>query len=114
MVDTLRSQGRPVIYVSLALAAGFFVLCVSSFVPTRQAGFLCGVVMLVAMVGELMLTPLLMYSTQLVTLWDLVRLRMNAAAMLRAPLFHTGSKLFRNLARNLAHRLRESTSVVPA
>jgi hypothetical protein len=92
MIDTLRSQGRPVIFVSLALAAGFLALCFSSFVPARQAGFLCGVVMLVAMVGELTLTPLLVYSTQLVTLWDLVRLRMNAGAMLRAPLFQDLSR----------------------
>ena len=87
MIETLRSQGRPVIYVSVALAAGFLVLSFSNFVPTRQAGVLCGLVMLVAMVGELTLTPLLMYSTQLVTLWDLVRLRMNAEALARAPLF---------------------------
>jgi uncharacterized protein len=92
MVDTLRSQGRPVIYVSLALAAGFLVLGFSSFVPTRQVGVLCGLIMLVAMVGELTLTPLLMYSTQLVTLWDLVRLRMNAEALLRAPLFRDLSR----------------------
>jgi predicted RND superfamily exporter protein/CRP-like cAMP-binding protein len=92
MVDTLRSQGRPVIYVSVALAAGFLVLGFSSFVPTRQAGLLCGLIMLVAMVGELTLTPLLMYSTQLVTLWDLVRLRMNAQALLRAPLFRDLSR----------------------
>jgi hypothetical protein len=87
MVDTLRAQGRPVIYVSLALAAGFLVLGFSSFVPARQAGLLCGLVMLVAMVGELVLTPLLMYSTQLVTLWDLVRLRMDDEALKRTPLF---------------------------
>ena len=92
MVDTLRSQGRPVIYVSLALAAGFFVVGFSNFVPTRQAGVLCGLVMLVAMVGELTLTPLLMYSTQLVTLWDLVRLRMNSQALRRAPLFRDLSR----------------------
>ena len=92
MVDTLRSQGRPVIYVSVALAAGFLVLGFSNFVPTRQVGVLCGLIMLVAMVGELTLTPLLMYSTQLVTLWDLVRLRMNADALLRAPLFRDLSR----------------------
>lgn len=92
MVDTLRSQGRPVVYVSVALAAGFLVLAFSSFVPTRQVGVLCGLIMLVAMLGELTLTPLLMYSTQLVTLWDLVLLRMNAQALLRAPLFRDLSR----------------------
>jgi len=73
MFNTTRSQGRPIIYVSLALAAGFLALAFSNFAPTVQFGWLAAGVMLLAMVGELMLTPILMYSTRLVTLWDLVQ-----------------------------------------
>jgi uncharacterized protein len=42
--------------------------------------------MLLAMVGELMLTPILMYSTRLVTLWDLIQTRMDPAVVRTAPL----------------------------
>ncbi|HEY2991664.1 MAG TPA: MMPL family transporter [Methylomirabilota bacterium] len=86
MVETLRSEGRPIIYVSLALAAGFFVLMFSSFVPTRQLGFLSGLVMLLAMVAELVLTPLLMHSTRLVTLWNVVQVKMAREVVRTAPL----------------------------
>ena len=86
MVETLRSEGRPIIYVSVALAAGFFVLMFSSFVPTRQLGFLSGVVMLLAMVAELVLTPLLMHSTRLVTLWNVLNVKMRRDVVREAPL----------------------------
>ncbi|MBI4591169.1 MAG: RND family transporter [Candidatus Rokubacteria bacterium] len=65
MVNTMRIQGRPIIYVSLTLAAGFFVLVFSNFVPTVQFGALSALVMLVAMITELILTPILMYSIRL-------------------------------------------------
>jgi len=86
MVATLEAEGRPIIYVSLALAAGFFVLMFSSFVPTRQLGFLSGVVMLLAMVAELVLTPLLMHSTRLVTLWNVLHVKMPRDVVRSSPL----------------------------
>jgi hypothetical protein len=85
MLNTMKAQGRPIIYVSLALAGGFLVLAFSSFVPIFHLGVLSAVVMLVAMVVELVLTPLLMYSTRLVTLWDMVMLKLNRET-LRTPL----------------------------
>jgi len=88
MFNTMRAQGRPIIYVSLALAAGFLVLVFSNFVPTVHFGLLAAGVMLLAMFSELMLTPILMYSTRLVTLWDLVLTRMDPAVVRAAPLLH--------------------------
>jgi predicted RND superfamily exporter protein len=88
MYNTMRAQGRPIIYVSVALAAGFMALVFSSFVPTVQFGLLAAAVMLLAMVSELMLTPLLMFSTRLITLWDLVLTRMDPAVVKTAPLLH--------------------------
>jgi CRP-like cAMP-binding protein len=42
--------------------------------------------MLLALVGELTLTPVLMYSVRLVTLWDMVSLKMNRDLVKTAPL----------------------------
>lgn len=86
MRRTMQSQGRPIIYVSLALAAGFFVLSFSNFVPIAQMGLLSGIVILVAMVSEMVLTPLLMVSTRLATLWDMVMLKMDPDVVRSAPL----------------------------
>lgn len=59
-IETLRAEARPIICVSLALAAGFLTLTASSFASTRQFGALSAFVMLLAMAGELMLGPLVM------------------------------------------------------
>lgn len=87
MVETLRIEARPIVYVSLALAGGFLILVFSSFVPTRLFGALSAFVMIVAMVAELILTPILMYSTRLVTLWDMLLLKLNRDLTTTVPLF---------------------------
>lgn len=59
---TLGSQGRPIVYVSLTLAAGFLVMTASNFTATRSFGIFSAFVMVVAMLTELVLTPILLYS----------------------------------------------------
>jgi hypothetical protein len=87
MFNTLQLQGPPIIYVSLALVAGFLPLLLSHRISTVQFGLLACFVIVMAMVGEIVLTPILMYSTQLVTLWDLLLVKMPADLLQRAPLF---------------------------
>jgi predicted RND superfamily exporter protein len=87
MFRTMRAQGRPIIFVSLAMAAGFLPLATSSFAPTVVFGLLGALAMLLALVGELTLTPVLMYSVRLVTLWDVLMLKMSRSLVRTAPLF---------------------------
>jgi uncharacterized protein len=86
MLNTIRSQGRPIVYVSLALIAGFVVFAGSSLLSGVQFGLLSALAMALALVCELVLTPLLMASIRLVTLWDLVLLKMEPAVLRDAPL----------------------------
>ncbi len=87
MIETLRIQGRPIVYASLALAGGFSLLLFSSFVSTRYFGALSAFVMLVAMVAELVLAPILMHSTRLVTLWNMLLLKLKRDLTTTIPLF---------------------------
>ena len=87
VLNTLFIQFRPIVFVSVALACGFIMLVFSRFVPTVQLGFLSAFVMIAAMMSELVLTPILLASTRLVTVWDLMLIRMNADLVRRAPLF---------------------------
>ncbi len=87
VLQTLLIQFRPIVFVSMALACGFIVLVFSRFVPTMYLGFLSAFVMMAAMISELVLTPILLASTRLVTVWDLLLIRMNADLVKRAPLF---------------------------
>ncbi|WP_447975238.1 MMPL family transporter [Nitrospira sp. Kam-Ns4a] len=92
MFRTMQAQGPPILSISLALAGGFLVLIFSNFVPTVYFGALSALVMLVAAGTELVITPILMHSTRLVTLWDLLLVKMSPELVRAAP-------LFRNLSR---------------
>ena len=87
MFQTLRSQARPIIYVSLALIASFLVLVFASLISSVQFGLLSAFVMAMALIGELTVAPVLMCSTQLVTVWDLLLLHMDRDLVRKAPLF---------------------------
>jgi len=84
---TLQALGRPIIYSSLALAAGFSIMIFSNFIPTIYFGVLSAVVMIVAMVAEMTFTPILMMTTRLVTVWDTLLVRMNKDIVGTTPIF---------------------------
>jgi predicted RND superfamily exporter protein len=74
MRDTLLNVGRPIIFTSLTISLGFFVLVFSHFQPTAIFGFLMVVTMLSALVGDMILLPSLMLHVELVTAWDLLKM----------------------------------------
>lgn len=83
----IRSEIKPVFSTSVALALGFSVVCMSSFVPVINFGFLSALVMIFALLGDMFVTPILLSSTQLITLWDMVALSLNADVVEKSPLF---------------------------
>jgi len=85
LFKTMRSQSRPIIRISLALTGGFLVLALSNFVPIRQFGILSAFVMLAAMVGELVLTPIIMYSASSDALSPSEEVVYGAARTIRSP-----------------------------
>lgn len=72
--DTVKSVGKPIIFTTLTISIGFFVLMFSHFKPTAIFGFLMVITMLTALVGDLILLPALMLHVELVTAWDLLKL----------------------------------------
>lgn len=77
----------PVSITSMALAGGFLVLGFSSFVPVYQFGILSAVVIFLAVVADLVLTPVLLSTTRLITLWDLIGFQLRRNLMQRSQLF---------------------------
>ena len=55
--------------------------------PTVHLGLLSAFVMVAAMISELVLSPSLMASTRLVTVWDMLLVRMNPDVVRKGPLF---------------------------
>ena len=87
MCDTLKHMGRPIIYTTITISLGFAVLLFSSFKPTAIFGGMMVITLLSALAGDLILLPALMQRVELVTLWDLVRIKMGRAPELQISLF---------------------------
>ena len=75
---------------TIALSVGFGVLTLSNFVPIMHFGFLSAMVIMFALVGDLFVTPVVLSFTQLISLWDMIELRLKTEVL-------TKSKLFENM-----------------
>jgi hypothetical protein len=90
LVRTLSTVGKPAFYTSILLVCGFLTLCFSTLVPIQEFGYLSAATMLVSLAGDVMLTPALLATTQIITLWDLLYVKLG-----KAP--HRTISLFTNL-----------------
>ena len=79
--DTIKNIGKPIIFTTLTISIGFFVLMFSHFKPTATFGFLMVITMLTALIGDLILLPALMLHVELVTAWDLLKLMPNLGGL---------------------------------
>jgi len=85
--DTLYHVGRPITFTTITICVGFSVLIFSSFKPTAIFGVMMVITSLSALIGDLILLPSLIQHVELVTLWDLVRLKLGAEPRMGIPLF---------------------------
>ena len=86
--DTLYHVGRPITFTTITICVGFSVLIFSSFKPTAIFGVLMVITSLSALIGDLILLPSLIRHVELVTLWDLVRLKLGKEPRMGIPLFN--------------------------
>jgi len=73
---TMREVGVPIVFTTVALLLGFLTFAASSFVPIRSFGQLTALTLAAALVGNLFVLPALLATTRIITLWDLVGLRL--------------------------------------
>jgi uncharacterized membrane protein YdfJ with MMPL/SSD domain len=83
----IRSAGQAAVYIAVALTAGFLIVCLSNFQPVKHFGYLAAATMGVGLVTELFFTPALLATTKIVTLWDLLFLRLGPEPHRQIPLF---------------------------
>jgi uncharacterized protein len=84
---TLRRVGAPIIYTTVALALGFLTFAFSSFIPIQDFGRLSSVTMVTALGANLVLLPALLASFKIITLWDLLGVRLGEDPARTIPLF---------------------------
>jgi len=105
--DTLAHVGRPITFTTLTICVGFSILAFSSFKPTAVFGLMMVITSLAALVGDLVLLPSLVQRVELVTLWDLLRLKLG-----KEP--PEGIPLFKGLSRTQVHYVIMAGSLVEA
>ncbi|NKB62230.1 MAG: MMPL family transporter [Gammaproteobacteria bacterium] len=86
---TISHELRPVFSTSTALCLGYSALLFAEFGSIAQFGFLSAVTMLVALIGDLILTPTLLITNPLITSWDLFRMKIKSDK-LKESLFFKG------------------------
>ncbi|MGC8768019.1 MMPL family transporter [Calditerrivibrio sp.] len=74
--ETMHSEVRAVVSTSIALTLGFSVLVLSNFLPVIHFGWLSAMVMVIALLADLIITPLLLSKTRLITLWDMLNIKL--------------------------------------
>ncbi len=82
-----RTVGRPIIFTSVALCLGFLIVCLSNFRPIQHFGFLAGATMATALFTDLILLPALVMTTTIITLWDLMYVKLGPQPHKEIPLF---------------------------
>ena len=82
-----RGVGKAMIVTAVALSSGFLVVCLSSFAPVRHFGYLASATMALALLGDLFITPSLGVATRIITLWDLLFLKLGPEPHKQVPLF---------------------------
>src|SRR5207249_2289515 len=83
----LRTVGVPIVYTTVALFIGFLTFAFSSFVPIQNFGILSAVTMATALGANLVLLPALLATTKIITLWDLLTVRLGKDPARTIPLF---------------------------
>lgn len=83
----IQSEFRVVAATSIALSMGFAVLTFSQFVPIVQFGLLSALVILVAFLCDILVTPVLLSSTRLLTLWDILSLKLRKEIIEQSEFF---------------------------
>ena len=84
---TIQRVGAPIIYATGALCAGFLVFALSSFIPIQDFGRLSSVAMAASLSACLVLLPSLLASFKIITLWDLLGVKLGDDPQDTIPLF---------------------------
>lgn len=87
LTETIGAEWLPILSASLALALGFGALALSVFPPVARFGGLSAMVMGLALLATFLVTPALLASLHLITLWDLLAVRLGTGFTTHCPLF---------------------------
>jgi len=87
LLASLCTVGKATLYYSLLVLLGFFVFSFSTFIPIQQFGLLSAMTVFAGVVAELVLLPALLATTPVITVWNVLRLKLGQDPHKTIPLF---------------------------
>jgi hydrophobe/amphiphile efflux-3 (HAE3) family protein len=87
LLRSLCTVGKPTLYYSLLVFLGFLSFGLSTFVPIQEFGLLSATTIAFGVLAELALLPALLTTTPVITLWDVLYVRLGQDPHKTIPLF---------------------------
>jgi predicted RND superfamily exporter protein len=87
VLRSVSTVGKPTLYYSLLVLLGFSTFGLSTFVPIQQFGLLSAATVFVGVVAEIVLLPALLATIPVVTLWNVLYVRLGKEPHKTIPLF---------------------------
>ncbi len=87
LMRALCTVGKPTLYYSLLVFLGFLSFGLSTFVPIQEFGLLSATTIVFGVLAELALLPALLTTTPVITLWDVLYVRLGQDPHKTIPLF---------------------------
>ncbi len=76
LIEALSTVGKPALYYSGLLFLGFLTLGTATFVPIQEFGLLSAATIVIGVIGEFLLLPAMLATTRIITLWDLLHMKL--------------------------------------
>ena len=87
VVRAIGTVGVPIVYTTIALLLGFLTFAASSFVPIQNFGILAAATLATSLGANLVFLPALLATTKIITLWDLLGVKLGDDPARTIPLF---------------------------
>jgi predicted RND superfamily exporter protein len=87
LLRSLCTVGKPTLYYSLLVFLGFLSLGLSTFVPVQEFGLLSAATIVFGVAAELAILPALLAATPVITLWNVLYLKLGRDPHKTIPLF---------------------------
>jgi len=84
---TVKEELTPIMATSFSLLMGFLVLSTSSFSPISLFGALSALVIIFSFATTFSLLPILLCTTRLITIWDIIDIKLKEAVLYNCEIF---------------------------
>lgn len=87
LYTALKQEAMPIAATAISVAAGLAALTLSTFPPVARFGALGAMVMLLSLVGTFLIIPLILQGARLITVWDVLSVRLRSDVIEKCRLF---------------------------